>query len=107
MAYSALTIPTIALHICTNHKKFLECKVYPPVNWPSEFVDEYLPRLKAFYYNKGSLNQAGISASTSVDILEVNSLLPIQEYAFSSTDVDQLETLINDGSTCSKVLFIH
>ena len=35
-------------------KRFLE---YAPVNWPSEFVDEYLPLLKAFDYNKGSLNR--------------------------------------------------
>ena len=88
-------------------KRFLECKVYAPVNWPSEFVDEYLPLLKAFHYNKGSLIQAGITSS-SAGIVEVTSLPPIQECAFSSTDIDELETLINDGSTnANKVLILH
>ena len=84
-------------------KRFLECEVYAPVNWPSEFVT----LLKAFDYNKGSLNQAGINTSASADIVEVTSLPPIQESAFTSTDVAELEILINDGSTCSKALFLH
>ena len=73
MAYLAVTIQKPSQHICTNHKIVLECKVYAPINWPSEFVDEYLPLLKAFDYNKGSLNQAGINASASADIVGVTS----------------------------------
>ena len=86
-------------------KKFLESQVYAPIDWPTEFVDEYLPLLKSFNYNKGSLNQAGMHECSSADLeYKVTPLPPIQECAFSSTDIQELELLINDGS---KILFLH
>ena len=42
MAYLAVTIPNHHDIFVQITKLFLECKVYAPVNWPSEFVDEYL-----------------------------------------------------------------
>uniref|UniRef100_A0A1X7VKE9 Uncharacterized protein n=1 Tax=Amphimedon queenslandica TaxID=400682 RepID=A0A1X7VKE9_AMPQE len=68
-------------------KRFLECKVYAPLKWLPEYVNDYLPLLKALDYNKGSLNQTSIDACAGIDI-KVSALPPIQECAFSSTDTE-------------------
>ena len=39
-------------------QRFLDSKLYAPVNWPPECAHEFLPPLEQFNYNKGSLTQA-------------------------------------------------
>ena len=61
-------------------RRFLESRLYAITNWPAEFIDEYLPLLKNFDYNKGSLNQSSFNNQVyAVDTTEVSPLPPVHE----------------------------
>ena len=88
-------------------RRFLESRLYAITNWPAEFIDEYLPLLKNFDYNKGSLNQS--SFNHQVYAVDTTPLPPVHECAFSTEDVDELEQLINGGTDGSSynVFLLH
>ena len=53
----------------TNHnisvqlaQRFLNSKVYAPLNWPQEYADEFLPLLQQHEYNRGSLMQRTVES---------------------------------------------
>ena len=53
--------PTNSHHISVQlARRFLESKVFAHGNWPAEYVEEYLPLLQHFNYNKGSLIQTNL-----------------------------------------------
>ena len=83
-------------------RRFLESKLYAPGNWPSQFVEEYLPLLKGFDYNKGSLMQTTLNSDPSVDnTLDITPLPSVRECAFLPFELNDLEKLVNsrvDGS---------
>ena len=70
-------------------RRYLESKVYAPINWPKKYADEYLPFLHSFQYNKGSLKQDTIAAELAESTLP-KPLPPITEYALLPEELDSL-----------------
>ena len=69
-------------HISVQYMhRFLDSKIYSPVYWPTELVDDFLPLLQSSVYNKGSLMQANIES----DIVKQQFLLlpPVKEVGLS------------------------
>ena len=89
-------------------RRFLENKLYAPNNWPTEFIEEYLPLLKHFEYNKGSLMQSSLNydLTESVDVVP---LPPISECAFLPLELNELQTLVNSrfGGSLFQVCLLH
>ena len=89
-------------HVNNHHisiqfmRKFLDSKIYAPCNWPFEHVDEYLPLLKQFCYQKGSLQQSTIETIITGDVqLSFTPLPPVQEYALHPEELEDLYQIFN------------
>ena len=64
-------------------RRFLDCSIYAPRNWPQEFAADFIPLLEKFCYNQGSLKQSSIGDNSP----SVTSLPPVYE---CSLDPQQL-----------------
>lgn len=89
-------------HTNTHHisiqftRRFLDSKVYAPINWPGEYVDEYFPLLNHFSYQKGSLQQETIETEITSGVeLSFEPLPPVQEYALQSYEQDDLHPVFD------------
>lgn len=84
---------------------FTNGRRYSPYNWPREYVDEFLPVLENFRYDKGSLQQTTLE--TTLHGLHKRSdtvfaLPPVNKDAFSVLELASLKDLFH-----SEVLMLH
>ena len=95
MVYLAPTKQIATIYQCSLMRPFLEHRIFSPDNWPAEYIHDFLPLLKRFDYNRGSLMQTSFSpSSTSVDVVP---LPPVSECAFLPHEVDELQAMVNSG----------
>ena len=90
-------------------KRFLDSRVYSPINWPAEFTDEYYPVIECFLYKKGSLMQRTVETEFFGNTLNITALPPIKEVSFSSFEIDSLKAGL-DGVidfNAYSILLIH
>ena len=80
-------------------QRFLDSKIYAPHNWPKEYVDEFLPLLHRYDYNKGSLMQTSLQNDLRK---EVQPLPPAKERAFQSWQIEDLNKVVHTilGTHC-------
>ena len=90
--------------------RFLDSRVYSPVNWPAEFSEEYYPVIRTFLYNKGSLMQKTVETEFFFDTaLTITALPPIKESSFMPWELDSLKDSLDgiiDLNTYS-ILLLH
>lgn len=100
--------PTNSHHISVQlMRRFLESKLFAHEHWPVEYVEEYLPLLKQFHYNKGSLIQTTLEYRR-IENNEICPLPPIKECAFLQNELDELQAYINAGKeTLHEVCVLH
>ena len=98
--------PTNSHHISVQlASRFLENKLFAPENWPNEYVEEYVPLLQHFNYNRGSLIQTALVHNQN-DI--IHPLPPVKECAFQPFELEELQALISYGRECQyEVSVLH
>lgn len=91
-------------------QRFLDSKLYAPHNWPSDYVNTFLPVLEHFNYQKGSLQQTTLETVISSSDDEVTPLPPINECAFSQNELPYLQQILanyREISTDHSVLMLY
>ena len=87
-------------HVNNHHisiqltRRYLDSKIYAPMNWPNQYVDEYLPLLHQFRYDKGSLQQDTMETNLSKHT-SLSPLPPITEYALLPEELDSLYNIFD------------
>lgn len=87
-------------HVNNHHisiqltRRFLDSKMYAPINWPNQYAEEYLPLLHHFRYHKGSLQQETIETQLSTTT-HFTALPPVKEYALLPEELEALYQLFD------------
>lgn len=77
-------------------RRFLDSKLYAPINWPIEYVGEYLPLLNCFDYQKGSLMQATVETEiTGCSGVSLIPLPPVCERALHQNELNELHPIFD------------
>lgn len=75
-------------------RRFLYSKAYAPSRWPKKYVDEYLPFINNFTYEKGCLQQKTMETEISTFLSDsIVALPPLQEYALEQHEQEAMYLL--------------